>query len=114
MTCLPYGKDNKNFEKYTKISVSIHVHLLYLKRHFLFKNFCIFSWLQCSNSRVAWGTITPPSRKELSVVEYGATWHTFKPKFEKLKKIHSDKIFHVFSRGCFSYISENGTFQLQD
>ena len=62
----------------------------------------------------AWGTVAPPSRKKLSVVDYGATWQTFNPKLKKFKKIHSDKISHVFLTKSFSYISKNGTFQLQD
>ena len=53
-------------------------------------------------------------QKELSVVDYGATCQTFKPKFKKFLKIHSDKISHVLLRKSFSYISKNGTFQLQD
>ena len=39
--------------------------------------------------------------QERRAVYYGATWHTFQPKLEKIKKIHPEKI---------PYISGNGTF----
>ena len=49
--------------------------------------------------------------QETSVVDYRATWATFKLKLQKLKKkIHSEKISYIFSQKSFSYVSGNGTF----
>ena len=40
------------------------------------------------------------------VVYYGAIWRTFKPKLEKQKKKHPEKIYYLFSKNAFLIFRE--------
>ena len=46
--------------------------------------------------------------KEISiktVVDFRATWHTFKPKLKKVLKKYTEKIYYIFFKKRYSYIS---------